>query len=73
MADTIPPAFALHSESILNKAPLAIKKLEGCENWPIWSINIKLALDHTWEYVDRTLTNLPDDDKPEYTAWSIAD
>ena len=73
MADTTSPAFALRSESTIDKAALAIEKLEGHENWPIWSINVELALDHTWEYVNGTLTNPPDDDKPKYTAWSIAD
>ena len=73
MADTMSPTLALHSESPLDKAALAINKLEGHENWHIWSINIKLTLDHTWEYVDRTQTTPPDESKPEYTTWSIAD
>ena len=38
------------SESALEKAALAIEKLEGRGNWPLWSVNIELALDHTWEY-----------------------
>ena len=40
------------SESALEKATLAIEKLEGRGNWPLWSVNIELALDHMWEYVE---------------------
>ena len=73
MANTMSPAPALRSESTLDKAALAIEKLEGCENWPIWSINIELALDHSWEYVDGMNTTPPNESKPKYTTWSIAD
>ena len=59
MADTTPPTSALRSESAIDKAALAIDKLKGCDNWPIWSLNIELALDHTWEYVVGTQTTPP--------------
>ena len=65
--------LTLLSESALEKAALAIKKLEGCRNWPLWSVNIKLALDHTWEYVEGDQSTPPDKDRSEYPTWSTAD
>ena len=61
------------SESALEKATLTIKKLEGQGNWPLWSINIELALDHTWEYVEGDQSTPPNKSKPEYPTWSAAD
>ena len=61
------------SESALEKAALAIEKLEGRGNWPLWSVNIELVLDHTWEYVEGGQSTPPNMSKPEYATWLAAD
>ncbi len=38
-------------DSAINKAVLAITKLQGQEDWPLWSATIHVALGQTWAYV----------------------
>jgi gag-polypeptide of LTR copia-type len=58
------------SESAIEKAALAITKLEGRENWIRWSANIEMVLDHTWEYVEGSKTSSPQEDSPDFADWS---
>ncbi len=58
------------SEAAIEKATLAITKLEGCENWIRWSTNIELVLDHTWEFVKGNKSSPPQEDSPKFTEWS---
>src|SRR5258708_10831143 len=51
----------------------AIDKLEGCDDWPLWSTNIQFTLDYTWEYVKGEKASPPTEDKPEYPQWMVAD
>ena len=38
--------------STINKAVLAITKLQGQDDWPLWSATICVALGQTWAYVN---------------------
>src|SRR5258708_2415440 len=58
------------SESAIEKAALAITKLEGHKNWIWWSANIEMVLDHTWEYVEGSKTSPPQEDSPDFANWS---
>ena len=57
------------SEAAIEKAALTITKLEGCKNWIHWSTNIKLVLDHTWEFVEGSKSSPPQEDSPEFAEW----
>ena len=58
------------SEAAIEKAALAITKLEGHKNWICWSANIELVLDHTWEFVEGNKSSPPQEDSPESAEWS---
>src|SRR5258708_2630998 len=58
------------SNATMSEAALAITKLKGCENWIQWSANIKLVLDHTWEFVKGGKSSPPQEDSPEFNDWS---
>ena len=60
------------SESAIEKAVLAISKLEGRENWDRWAISIEMALDSTWEYVWGNKTSPPAESDPDFPTWSNA-
>ncbi len=47
------------NDSIIEKAVYAITKLQGCENWHIWSVSMHIALGQTWEYVAGNKTPCP--------------
>src|SRR6266436_8713838 len=46
------------NDSIIEKAVYAIAKLQGHENWHIWSILMCIALGCMWEYVARNKTSV---------------
>src|SRR5260370_13603816 len=57
------------NDSIIEKAILTIDKLQGRDNWHIWSISIYVALGQTWEYVEGDKTDPPAVDNEGYTTW----
>ena len=44
--------------SVIDKAALAITKLQGQDNWLLWSTMIHIALGQTWAYVDGSKPHL---------------
>ncbi len=61
-------------DSTIDKAALAITKLQGQDNWPLWSATICIALGQTWAYVDGSKPAPPSDDaNSKYETWSIED
>ena len=71
-----PPS--LPKDSAIDKAILAIDKLENRDGWTLWSTNIKMALDHTWEYVEGNKASppgesKPDEGQPDLESWKIGD
>ena len=58
------------SDTAIEKAALAITKLEGRENWIRWSANIEMVLDHTWEFVEGGRSSPPQEDSPDFANWS---
>ena len=59
------------SNTAIEKAALTITKLEGRKNWIQWSTaNIKLVLDHTWEFIEGGKSSPPQEDSPEFNDWS---
>src|SRR5260221_8145014 len=58
------------NDSIIEKAVYAITKLQGHENWHIWSISMCIALGHTWEYVAGKKTSHPDATDSGYETWN---
>src|SRR5258706_12667997 len=58
------------SNTAIKKAALTITKLEGHENWTRWSTNIKMVLDHTWEFIEGNKSSPPQEDSPEFADWS---
>src|SRR5258708_3621159 len=60
-------------DSVIDKAALAVSKLQGCEDWHLWSITIHVALGHTWDYVDGNRVLPPDSVDPKHEAWMIED
>ena len=61
------------ADNLLEKAALAVTKLEGWDNWRRWSATMKIALDHTWEYVEGDKVSVPDATNPKYASWVIED
>ena len=61
------------SDSVLEKATLAVPKLQGREDWHCWSTTIQIALDHTWEYVAGDKKDTPDVKDPDHANWVIED
>ncbi len=61
-------------DSTIDKAALAITKLQGQDNWPLWSATICIALGQTWAYVNSSKPAPPSDDaNSKYKTWSIED
>ena len=60
-------------DSIIDKAALAITKLQGQDDWLLWSAMICIALGQTWAYVDGSKPLPPDDADSKYKAWSTED
>jgi gag-polypeptide of LTR copia-type len=61
-------------DSTIDKIVLAMPKLKGRDDWPIWSANLELALDHTWDYIEGVNATAPDPSKiDEHKAWTIGD
>ena len=63
----------LTSDSMINKAMLAVMKLQDRENWRMWSITMCLALDHTWEYVRGSKVTPPPESSTERESWLAED
>ena len=59
--------------STINKAALAVTKLQGREDWPLWSATIRVALGQTWAYVDGSKPPPPDDANSKDKTWSVED
>ena len=60
-------------DSILEKAVLAISKLQGCDDWYLWSTMICVALGHTWAYVDGDKAQAPTTTDDKYVPWLVED
>src|SRR5258708_1022034 len=61
-------------DSAIDKAALAVTKLQGRDDWPLWSATICIALGQTWAYVDSSKPAPPSDDADsKYDTWSIED
>ena len=43
---------SLMTDLSLDKAALAVTKLKGAEDFRMWSAIMRIALDHTWRYVE---------------------
>ena len=61
------------ADNLLEKAALAVTKLEGWDNWQRWSATMKITLDHMWEYVKGDKVSVPDTTDPNYASWVIKD
>ena len=61
------------TNSVLEKAVLAITKLQGRDDWCHWSTTMKIALDHTWEYIGGSKATVPDMKDAAYDSWVIED
>src|SRR5258708_1878928 len=60
--------------STIDKAALAITKLQGRDDWLLWSTTIRVALGQTWAYIDGSKPPPPPDDaNSKYKAWSTED
>ncbi len=60
--------------STINKAALAITKLQGWDDWPLWSATICVTLGQTWAYVDGSKPPPSTDDaNSKYETWSTED
>ena len=64
---------SLPKDSTIDKAILAINKLESHNDWYLWSANIELALDYTWEYIKGDKALPPNESKPEFESWKTND
>ncbi len=61
-------------DSAIDKAVLAVTKLQGQDDWPLWSATIHIALGQTWAYVNSSKPPPPTDDTDsKYEAWSVED
>ena len=61
-------------DSTIDKAVLAVTKLQGQDDWPLWSATIHVALGQTWAYINGSKpTPPPDDTDSKYETWSIED
>src|SRR5260221_9270925 len=61
-------------DSVIDKAALAVTKLQGRDDWPLWSATIHVALGQTWAYVDGSKPPpAPNDADSKYEAWSTED
>ena len=66
--------MSVRSDSAIKKSALAVTKIEGHEDWPLWSAMIHIALGQTWTYVDGNQVTTPGDTKdPRYNAWYTED
>src|SRR5260221_7587693 len=60
-------------DSTIDKAVLAITKLQGQEDWPLLSTTIHVALGQTWAYVNGSKLPPPDDTNSKDETWSVED
>ena len=61
-------------DSAIDKAALAVTKLQGQDNWPLWSTTIHITLGQTWAYVDGSKPPPSTDDADsKYETWSMED
>jgi hypothetical protein len=65
---------ALLKDSTIDKAVLTIPKLKGRDDWILWSGNLEIAMDHTWDFIEGSNTTAPDASKvTEHQEWVIGD
>ena len=67
---TATPATA---DSVIDKAALAVTKLQSHEDWPLWSAMIHVTLGQTWAYVNGDRISPPANADLTYEAWSVED
>src|SRR6266478_2715169 len=66
--------MSVTTDSAIEKAVLVVTKLEGRDNWPLWSAMICIALGQTWAYASSDQVTPPGDTKdPRYSAWYTED
>ena len=65
---------AMTTDSAVDKAVLAVTKLEGREDWPLWSATIHVAMGQTWAYIGGDQVSPPSDIKDlRYATWCTED
>src|SRR5258708_34549597 len=64
---------AATTDSAIDKAALAVMKLQGCEDWPLWSAMICVTLGQTWAYVGGDKVSPPESTDAKYKAWFLED
>ena len=64
---------AMTPDSILKKAALAMSKLQGHDDWWLWSTTIRVALGQTWAYVDGDKVDTPPLADAKYAPWLVED
>ena len=61
------------NDSIIEKAVLAMNKLQGRDDWRIWAVTMRIALGRTWVYVEGDKTSPPPANDPSYNIWKEED
>ena len=61
------------TNSVLEKAVPTVTKLQGQDDWCCWLTTMKIALDHTWEYIGGSKATVPDVKDATYNSWVIKD
>src|SRR5258708_39774210 len=64
---------AAMTDSAIDKAVLTVTKLQGHEDWPLWSATIWVALGQTWAYVRGDKGSPPESTNVKYEAWHLED
>src|SRR5258708_25035611 len=64
---------AVMTDSAIDKAALAVTKLQGHEDWPLWSATIRVALGQTWTHVEGDKASPPESTDAKYEAWYLED
>src|SRR5260221_11123120 len=64
---------AAMTDSAIDKAVLTVTKLQGHEDWPLWSATIWGALGQTWAYVGGDKASPPESTDVKYEAWYLED
>ena len=54
---------AMTNDSAVDKAALAMTKLEGHKDWPLWSTTIHVVMGGSWAYIGGNQVSAPSDAK----------
>ena len=57
------------NDLIIEKAILAMNKLQGQDNWCIWAVTMHIALGRMWVYVGGDKMSPPPETDPNYNGW----